>query len=398
MENNKKSFALKKFLFQLRERLAVLQDAQLERSEKELLEVLKDKDRGIYVPIPTFAITVLVWSFIIAFPLLFILDPSTTEERANVKDIVNYYVPLFATMLVFFMNLRILVPKCFFRRRYLLFAFSNILLVSVSFFIREQVYFLINRSPMDSVGDFLIQYATNGTHGHSTLFSFFMLMVIVALVSLICILITVCMRQLLRAFVSREKKRMELEYELNFLRKQLSPHFLFNTLNNITSLIRIDPNLAETSMTKLSQLIRVMLYQTSDKILLKDDVGILEKYAELEKLRHDDRFDFVFEYELENPDFRVEPLLMMPLMENAMKHCMNPDGNSFAHIRIVQHGNELVFTSENSNFPRRQKANVGGLGLLTFKKRLELMYSGRYAYNTYIENGVYFSELRIQMN
>jgi LytS/YehU family sensor histidine kinase len=139
-----------------------------------------------------------------------------------------------------------------------------------------------------------------------------------------------------------------------------------------------------------------MLYQTSDKyIALKEDVGILEKYAELEKLRHDDRFDFKFEYELENPDYPVEPLLMMPLMENAMKHCVNPDGKSFVHIKIVQKGDELSFVSENSNFPRKAKPNASGLGLSTFKKRLELMYSGRYQYDARVEGDVYRAELKV---
>ena len=86
---------------------------------------------------------------------------------------------------------------------------------------------------------------------------------------------------------------------------------------------------------------------------------------------------------------------MMPLMENAMKHCVNPDGKSFAHIKIVQKGDELSFVSENSNFPRKAKPNASGLGLSTFKKRLELMYSGRYQYNVGVEGGVYKTELKV---
>ena len=196
----------------------------------------------------------------------------------------------------------------------------------------------------------------------------------------------------------REKRRTEMAYELTFLKQQLSPHFLFNTLNNITSLIRFDPGLAENSMTKLSQLLRMMLYQTSDQyISVKEDVEILEKYADLERLRLDESFDLKFEVNLENPQAQVVPLMMMPLMENAMKHCLNPDGISFAHIYIEQKNGELYFRAENSNFPRKSKSKSSGLGLATFLKRLELMYKDRYTYTTKVENGVYVSELKVKL-
>ena len=94
----------------------------------------------------------------------------------------------------------------------------------------------------------------------------------------------------------------------------------------------------------------------------------------------------------------IEPLLMMPLMENAMKHCVNPNGKSFAHISIMQAGNEIRFHSENSNFPRKSGRKNGGLGLATFEKRLDLIYSGSYEYSVNIVDGVYISDLTIHLN
>ena len=194
----------------------------------------------------------------------------------------------------------------------------------------------------------------------------------------------------------REKRRVALQYELDFLKSQLSPHFLFNTLNNITSLISFDPKLAELSMTKLSQLLRVMLYQAGDKnIALKDDLDVLQKYAELEKLRLDDKFQLSFETDIEKPNMMVEPLLVMPLVENAMKHCVDPKGGGFARIYVQQKENELYVKVENSNFPRKAKPNAGGLGLSTLKKRLELLYAGHYSYNARVEGETYIAELNI---
>ena len=382
--------AFRAFLRRNYERFAELQEAQFEKGEREIIEILGNETDDQY-PIPTFVLMILVWMFILLFPLVLLLDPTSLLTHLSFINLATYYLPLLATFLTFLVNQRYLVPKCFFRKRYVFFFVGNALLLFLSLLGREIFYFLVQRKAEETFLDFV-------GHGHLSVWTFVVFLIVLAFICFVCILISMFSRLIIRAFVLREKKRSTLEYELKFLKNQLSPHFLFNTLNNITSLIRIDPDLAEKSMTKLSQLIRVMLYQTGDKyISLKEDVGILEKYAELEKLRHDDSFDFKFEYELENPDCQVEPLLMMPLMENAMKHCVNPDGNSFAHIKIVQKGNELCFNSENSNFPRKAKPNASGLGLSTFKKRLELMYSGRYQYTAGVEGNVYKTELKMQL-
>ena len=387
--------AFRAFLRRNYERFAELQEAQFEKSERELIEIMGDEKDSQY-PIPTFVLMILIWMFILLFPLILLLDPTYPMTQLSVINLAGYYLPLLATFLTFLVNQRYLVPKCFFRKRYVVFFAGNALILFISLLGREIFYFLIQRKAGEGIVDFFSN--AGAVRGHFSVWTVLVFVIALAFICFVCILISMFMRLIIRAFILREKKRSTLEYELKFLKNQLSPHFLFNTLNNITSLIRIDPDLAETSMTKLSQLIRVMLYQTGDKyISLKEDVGILEKYAELEKLRHDDSFDFKFEYELENPDCQVEPLLMMPLMENAMKHCVNPEGKSFAHIKITQKGDELSFVSRNSNFPRKAKPNASGLGLSTFKKRLELMYSGRYQYNAGVEGDAYKTELKVEL-
>ncbi len=391
--------AFRAFLRRNYERFAELQEAQFEKGERELIEIMGDES-DVQYPIPTFVLMILIWLFILLFPLILLLDPTYPLTQMSFINLAAYYLPLLATFLTFLVNQRYLVPKCFFRKRYAVFFAGNALILFLSLLGREVFYFLVQRKAGEGVVDFFSNYCFSAGvgRGHFSLWTVLVFLIALALICFVCILISMFTRQIIRSFILREKKRSTLEYELKFLKNQLSPHFLFNTLNNITSLIRIDPDLAEKSMTKLSQLIRVMLYQTSDKyIALKEDVEILEKYAELEKLRHDESFDFKFEYELENPDYPVEPLLMMPLMENAMKHCVNPDGKSFVHIKIVQKGDELSFVSENSNFPRKAKPNASGLGLSTFKKRLELMYSGRYQYDSRVEGGVYSAELKVEL-
>lgn len=389
---------VKLFFSNLRMWLAELQEAQFDRGEREIVALIEDESIKHY-PVPSYAVSILVWFFILIFPLILILDP--TAPMANEFDLwnmVTFYVTLLATMIIFFVNLRILVPKLFFRKKYLAYFLCNALLLVIGIACREFVVFLMTKNPAETLSDFFAIYCFRAVRGHFSIWTTVSFFLILSFVCLICIAIVFASRSIMRAFVMREKRRTEMAYELTFLKQQLSPHFLFNTLNNITSLIRIDPSLAEKSMTELSQLLRMMLYQTADQyISVKEDVEILGKYADLEKLRLDENFDLKFEVRLENPQTKVAPLVMMPLMENAMKHCVNPDGKSFARIKIVQKGDELSFVSENSNFPRKAKPNASGLGLTTFKKRLELMYSGHYQYKAGVEGDTYKTELKVEL-
>lgn len=385
------------FIQKHRTRLANLQEASFDRGEKELLKILNDENLDDRFPASIPMIALLVWGFILLFPLVIILHSNNfSSESFSASSIVEYYVPLLMTFFVFVVNQKWLVPKCFFKRKYIGFILGNALLLLLSVFVRELFVFMASKAPCETWNDF---FSTSiFFQRHFSPWVFVSLGASLVVVSVCSILISVFSRQVVRAFVVRERSRARIEYELDFLKQQLSPHFLFNTLNNISSLISIDPKLAEKSMTKLSQLLRVTLYQTQDKfITLKEEMDILEKYADLEKLRHDESFEFTFEKNIENPNQVIEPLLLMPLLENSMKHCVNPCGKSFAHVLVEQRGNQLYVRMENSNFPRKSKDSAGGLGLETFKKRMDLLYKGVFYYKTKVENDTYVCELKITL-
>ncbi len=387
------------FFQRTRNKLAVLQEMGLERNENRLRELLKDERDLVPFPIPLFLPVFLVWLFMLLFPLVLILDPTNALNMSvNVKGLVGFYLPMLSTVFIFILNQRFLVPQLVFKKRYALYFVCNAILVVATLFFREVTFFVVERTPNEGISDFFSSYCFSFVKGHFGVWPVISFTILVAFVCVLCVLYHVMFRQIVRAFVLREQKRSELQYELDFLKNQLSPHFLFNTLNNISALIQIDPKRAESSMNKLSQLLRMMLYQVKDKyITLQEDVDILQKYADLEKLRLDEGFDFVFKVELENPKLMIEPLLMMPLMENAMKHCVNPNGKSFAHITITQTGETLHFHSENSNFPRKSTRKSSGLGLSTFEKRLDLIYMGAYEYSVNVVDDVYISDLIIHL-
>lgn len=385
------------FLENHRNRLAELQEATFDRGEKELAKIMNDDKIKDTFPAPIPIIALLVWAFILLFPLVLLLDPSNYyAKNFEMHSVLGYYVPLLATCLIFWINQKLFVPKFFFGKKYVKFFAGNAILVFLSFVCREFAGFFLTRRPGMGIHDFFSDYITSPNH--FTLPSIVSFLLILFMVCLCSILISVFTRQTMRAFVIRERGRAHLEYELNFMKQQLSPHFLFNTLNNISSLISIDPKLAEKSMTKLSQLLRVTLYQTEDKfITLKEEIEILEKYADLERLRHDDNFEFSFSKNLQDPTRLIEPLLLMPLLENTMKHCVNPAGKSFAHVNIAQIDDQLYVRMENSNFPRKSHNDVGGLGLSTFAKRLNLLYKNNFSYEAKVENDVYICELKLTL-
>lgn len=397
MKNLKRS--LKIILRQIRERLSALQEDQFDKGEKKLAALMQDEAKGRIFPVPTFLLMIMIWTYILSFPLILLLDPSSHMAETGFFDaLTGFYVPLLSTMLIYALNQRLLVPRYFFKKRYAVYFFSNALAFVFVLLCREIVLFMSARGPGEGIAVFLGSYCFRAARDHFTIWTVISFVIILSCICFMCIVISMFSRQIVRSFVVREKKKMALQYELDFLKNQLSPHFLFNTLNNITCLIRIDPSLAESSMGKLSKLLRVMLYETSDKFIeLKDDVDILLKYGELEKLRLSESFDFTFETKIEKPHCQIPPLLMMPLMENAMKHCVNPKGKSFAHVRINQSGNEIHFRAENSNFPRKSKPGASGLGLATFKKRLDLLFQGNYTYSTWLEGETYVSDLVIKL-
>ena len=398
MTIKKTAKAVTKILENQRGTFEGLQEASFMRSEKYLMDLLKEETKSSNYPIPPFVPLLLIWLFVMLFPLATFLDPAViTSPKINARGVVGFYVPLITTTLIFLINQKFLVPSCIFKKHYIPFVIHNALLVIGAIFVREVAFFLIERNPGEGITYFFTSYCfSNMKGGHFSFITVILFSILVGFVCGISVLYNIVLRHTLRAFVQREQKSMVLQYELDFLKNQLSPHFLFNTLNNISALIQFDPKRAEESMAKLSKLLRVTLYQTSDRTIpIKEEIDILRKYADLEKLRLDSSYDLQFNVELEDENFQIAPLIAMPLVENTIKHSVNPNGKSFAHISIEQKGNTAIFRTENSNFPRKKKSNEGGLGLATFKKRLDLLYNGRYEYKTETVDGTYKATLTI---
>lgn len=177
--------------------------------------------------------------------------------------------------------------------------------------------------------------------------------------------------------LGKEREAENLKTELSFLRSQVSPHFLFNTLNNLVSLARKKSDLLEPSLLKLSGLLHYMLYESDDeKISIHKEIDYLNNYVDLQKLRFGDDIKISFFKEVPPDSFlEVVPMILIPFVENAFKHGVVMINDPEINIRLVVTGNLLNFSVRNKfNSEQEEKDKSSGIGLINVKRRLDLLY------------------------
>lgn len=201
-----------------------------------------------------------------------------------------------------------------------------------------------------------------------------------------------------------EKERKELEKEklnseLAFLKNQISPHFFFNTLNNIYSLIGIDQNEAQESVHKLSKLMRYLLYESEHgESKLSDEISFLNHYIDLMKLRLSNKVELSVSLPENGSGISIPPLLFIPFIENAFKHGISYREHSFVDIQMKVDGNNIFFSVRNS-VRESQKGIEGqhsGIGLENVKKRLSLLFPNTHQLK--IEEGTDEFKVELHLN
>ena len=325
---------------------------------------------------------VLIWACAMVLPATMTWLISGDSNRFGFT-----FWPTFYTMLpicvVYLVNYFVLVPKLLFRKQVVWFIVLNLLLLALlnipSFIPRGEIPEPIrNQIPRRDILAFRIP----------TLIS-------AAFFQLVFIFLAIGVRSIIRSndiqFQLQEEKRKTAEAELTWLKHQLNPHFLFNTLNNISSLTQIDPDKAQESIAQLSDTLRYALYDTdTDKVPLKGEVEFMENYIRLMQLRCNDLTEVTSSWELPDQEVKIAPLLFISPIENAFKHGVNARVASFVHISLRPEGRDLVFRCENPVFEKSGEDHIGsGIGVENLKRRLELIYPGAYSYEQNNEDGIY---------
>lgn len=190
-----------------------------------------------------------------------------------------------------------------------------------------------------------------------------------------------------------------IQLELSFLKAQLNPHFLFNTLNNLYGLI-IQERTDESAQTvsRLSDFMRYTLYDSIEKsVPLEKEVELIRNYIELEQLRLN-QTKIEFKVETDDTVKNIPPLLFLPLIENAFKYVADYGPHNFIIIRMNLHNNQLEFLIRNSFDPEQKSSTPGGIGLSNLQKRLALHFPDNHEYQCGVQDLSYFALLKIKFS
>jgi sensor histidine kinase YesM len=200
---------------------------------------------------------------------------------------------------------------------------------------------------------------------------------------------------------ARWKKTEEekMKAEVSYLKAQINPHFLFNTLNSIYSLSIKKSDETSNAIIKLSNIMRYVVSDaTHEFVSVEKEIDYIKSYIELQKLRLTSSIIVQVEINIENPGKRIAPMLLIPFIENAFKHGVNTEENCFISIRIELDTNELHLIVENKKVAiQKQIEEYSGLGIQNSKNRLNLIYPSKHTLNITNGTNTYTVDLKINL-
>lgn len=202
--------------------------------------------------------------------------------------------------------------------------------------------------------------------------------------------------------LANEAERKQLASELQVLKAQLNPHFLFNTFNNLYVLALQKSDKTPEVISKMSDLFHYVLYECNAvKVPVSKEIKLIGDYIQLEQLRYSDRLSIKIKKEVDSPEFLVPPMMLYTFVENCFKHgCSNDPDSPWINLTIKISGNRFEFEASNS-IPRHAysgKEKGGGVGLANIQRRLELLYPGNHRLDIKKEANTFTVHLEINRN
>ena len=370
---------------------------------KEFLKDLYEAMGGRHLSL--WLVQIAVWAIIIlALPMATWLS---TQDAGAAKTSFNVVFDLLLSpFLIYFANFYLFGPILFFadekearafrlynklsnRMRYLIFALCN--LIAIPLFNSKFFMLWFHRNSIPNMP----KMTTNMWIGFfGGMFMFFLLNCIVAAIA-IGIRHFIRTRQIRQQL--QDEKAKHTEAELAWLKNQINPHFLFNTLNNISSLTQIDPDAAQDAIAQLSDLLRYAMYETNKKTVpISGEVEFMRNYISLMKLRCNEKTEVKTTFDIAQ-DVEIAPLLFISLIENAFKHGVSSSRSSMIDIHLEQEDGSIVFACDNTNYPKDDADRSGsGIGIENTRRRLDLMYADHYSWQQWLEDDIY--HVRVTLN
>ncbi|MFA6895060.1 MAG: sensor histidine kinase [Bacteroidales bacterium] len=332
-----------------------------------------------------------ILTLIMLFSLPLLLTPR--HESLTLDRYIGFCVPLFAYLIVFYVNYLGLIKKYLFKKKFLSYFLSNVFLIVVlavllSFW--NEYYFT----------NFVFDNVRKGPPILHFGFIFKDLLFMILTDSL-----AVAMKMTVEWYrTEKERAKIEVvasEAELKNLKNQLNPHFLFNTLNNIYSLMATDSAKAQNAILGLSKILRYVLYDDNQNwVSLEKELSFTKNYIELMSLRLTDNVALKADIQNECEGYMIAPLMFISLVENAFKHGVSQEKPSFIDINIFLENNFVKCIVKNSYFPKTEQDYSGsGIGVENLQRRLSLIYPEKHTFSKMLINdSEYIAELSITLD
>ncbi|MCD8193378.1 MAG: histidine kinase [Tannerellaceae bacterium] len=309
--------------------------------------------------------------FLLVVALVVVADMYDTGTGGLDTTPVVYWI-CFLNLVPVYINVYWLTPKLLLKNRIITYILSVVVIVSFVLLTIIYLQLFVNHFELDEeAGEFVeVAFWLNISSGIVTMF-------LLVAGSTAVVLIQQWMRYNKHI---NELRKITLKAELEQLKNQINPHFLFNMLNNANVLVKENPAQAAKVLVKLDDLLRYQFAGTSqEKVFLKDDIRFLEDFLNLEKIRRDN-FEFSIRQEGEIGNIQIPSLLFIPFVENAVKHNNDNKRLSYVHLYFKLKEDMLSFVCINSKSQEQQagKERPGGLGLANIRRRLELIYGNNH--------------------
>ncbi len=206
-----------------------------------------------------------------------------------------------------------------------------------------------------------------------------------------------------KLIIEKEKNLLELKFkevQLQLLKEQIHPHFIFNMMNNLYALVNENPTLSREVIVRLSDLLEYMLYEcNTEKVELSKEIEFINNYIELEKIRHDESFNVTTDFPKDVSGIKIAPLILFPFVENAFKHGLKQTNKDFISMKLEVSSPKIQFSINNYKHDATLAADKTkkskGLGLKNVQERLELLYQNRYDLQISTENNIFEVSLKI---
>ncbi|MBK7869688.1 MAG: histidine kinase [Saprospiraceae bacterium] len=336
------------------------------------------------------ALHLLVWGILFAFPLLF---SGGDFPKPNIY--LRTVLPLVFTTFIFYLNYFVLIERVLFKNQIVLFIFLNLGLIALCMWGEDWVRDMIPRNnPLPRPP------ARGQVSSGFRSFYHFRAAFSMALTVAVSVAIRITQRWLKSEAERKAMETEQLKSTLSHLQYQIQPHFFFNSLNNIYSLVDSAPEKAKDSIHRLSKLMRYTLHDaTPEQVHLSSEIAFLKNYIDLMRLRLTDKVDVQYDFPEDADHTLIAPLLFIPLVENAFKHGVSASQASFIFIKMRIEGKRLIFWVENTNLPKDERDKGGsGIGVENLQKRLRLLYPNKHEFRQGVQDGIFRVDLVIDLN